>query len=105
MFKRTKSILVSTNTSLDRYLEIIDGVPDIANSTLLYMIDNESTRVPYKITKYEHRIDLISEDIYGNSNYSWILMYINRIGIEDLTLGKVIDYIPTNNLTSILRMI
>jgi hypothetical protein len=105
MYKRSKSILVGNSVDIGRYVENIDGIPDLSNSTLLYMLDNETEREPYKITKYENRIDLISEDIYGDSKYSWILMYINRIGIGDLTLGKVIYKIPQDNLTSIFRMI
>nr|DAX54267.1 MAG TPA: baseplate wedge protein [Bacteriophage sp.] len=105
MYKRSKSILVGTNVGIDRYVEDIDGIPDLSNSTLLYMLDNETEREPYKIAKYENRIDLISEDIYGDSKYSWILMYINRIGIGDLTLGRTIYKIPQDNLTSIFRMI
>ena len=104
MYTRTKSVLASNSLSLDRYVERKDGVPDIANSTLLYYLDRYEDRKRYTITRYEYRMDLIAEDIYGKSDYSWILMYINRItSLGELILGKQIEYIPMGGLDYIFR--
>ena len=106
MYTRIKSVLASNNVSVDRYIDHKVGVPDIANSTLLYYIDHCPDRLIYTITKYEKRIDLISDDIYANQDYSWILMYINRFtSLDELTLGKHIEYIPKIKLDEILKTI
>nr|DAK84273.1 MAG TPA: hypothetical protein [Caudoviricetes sp.] len=106
MYTRSKSVLASNSVSSDRYIEDKGGVPDIANSTLLYYLDNCSERNIYTITKYEGRIDLISEEIYTKPEYSWILMYTNRItSLDELTLGRDIEYIPMNKLNAIFKSI
>ena len=106
MYTRTKSVLISNNISPDRFIEDKGGVPDISNSSLLYYLDKSENRKIYTVTRYEHRIDLISEDIYGKPDYSWILMYINRIrSIDEIVLGKDLEYIPTDSLNYLFKSI
>lgn len=105
MYKRIKTYISSSEVSPDRFIESINDIPDYANSTLLYKLDEEDTRSEYIITKYERRIDLIANEIYGNEKYSWILMYLNRVTINELVRGKVLEYIPMTTLENILRSI
>lgn len=106
MFKRSKLYSNNgNNVSLDRYIEVIDGISDIANSQLLYYLDQEVEFEEYTITRFECRFDLISEDIYGHQKYDWILQYINRIRVEDLIRGRKIKYIPLARLTQIIQLI
>lgn len=75
---------------------------DYVNSELLYKLDQFDECKPFIITKNEHRIDLISKEIYGDDRYSWILMYINRVSLKDLVRHKVIYFIPIDKLNEII---
>lgn len=54
-------------------------------------------------TKYEHRPDLLSYDLYGSPNFWWIFMVVNPDAIKDpiydFKAGMVI-YVPTANRLS-----
>lgn len=99
MFGRTKEYMKSNNTEVDIFIQ----GQEYNNSELLYKLDKVTEYEVYTITKYEHRIDLISNDIYGDSKYSWILMYINRIGLDELVRGTNIKYIPLTSLNKIIN--
>jgi len=102
MYKKLTGYSTSSNVSPERYIETIDAISDIANSALLYKIDQEDNRQLYRITKYEKRIDLIAKDIYNDEKYSWLLLYMNRISINELVRGKILSYIPIKVLMGIL---
>ena len=80
---------------------------DYVNSELLWKLDefDEDDYETFTITKNEHRIDLISKEIYGSVDYSWILMYINRVSLKDLVRHKVLNYIPKDKLTEIINSV
>jgi len=103
MFTRTSSYARTNNVEVNLFVQ----GQEYCNSELLYKLDRVTEYSDFKITKHEHRIDLISEDIYGdyNSKYAWILMYINRISVDELTLGRVIKYIPLKDLTNLINAI
>ena len=106
MYTRTKTYLQSSNIDPIKFIETTDSnITDINNSTLLYMLDEESNRSFWTITKNEKRIDLIAKDIYGDEKYSWILLYINRINVGELTRGTVLEYIPLATLLYIINSI
>lgn len=101
MYTRSKEFTKSNATDLTRFVETIGISSDYANSTLMKYLDESEDLEQYTITKYEGRVDLISEDIYGDTKYSWILMYINRMNIDEFIRGKVINYIPIAYLEDI----
>lgn len=105
MYTRTKGYLQSSNIDPIKFIESKDNLTDIGNSTLLYLLDECTNRYTWKITKNEHRIDLISKDIYGDEKYDWVLLYINRCTIKDLIRGKILEFIPLNYLLSIINSI
>lgn len=106
MFSRSNKYLVDKSTStVDRFLDHSGsgGTIDYTNSELLYSIDQLALdRHDWTITKYENRIDLLSREIYGSEEYSWLLLYINRVNIEDLEKGKVIQYIDKDQLDGLM---
>jgi hypothetical protein len=105
MFKRSRSYAVSGKVDPERFIENINDVSDLANSDLLYKLDQEmESRRYYEITRYEYRIDLIAREIYGDIDYSWILMYINRLDVTDLVRGRKIQYIPPDILDEIISL-
>jgi hypothetical protein len=92
----------STGGDINLYVEDYDQF----NSELLYKLDEYKSLLTYKITKFDKRIDLITNDIYGKStNYGWIILYINKCDIDDLVRGKVINYIPIDDLNDIINSI
>lgn len=100
MYGRTKQYVKSGQCSPDIF---IDKTPN--DSELLYKLDKVVEYKEYIITKYEHRIDLIAKDIYGSSDYSWILLYINRMSLDDLVRGVIIKYISKPYLDNIINQI
>lgn len=100
MYTRTKQFIKSSaNLSPNLF---IDG-NDIHNSEVLVKLDRLKDRKLYEITKFEHRIDLISNDIYKTSDYSWVLLYMNRIKIEDLVRGTYIEYVPEDEIRNVIN--
>ena len=101
MYKRTSNLIKSNNVSPEIFIE----GNDYANSELLWKLDQFNDYKTFTITKHEYRIDLISEEIYGDEKYSWILMYINRVSIQELVRHKVLNYIPIDKLDNIIATV
>ena len=99
MFKRKTEYAKSNNISPEIFIEN----NDYANSELLWKLDQFTGHKYFTITKHEHRIDLIAKEIYGDEKYSWILMYINRVSLNDLVRRKVLKVIPKDELTKIIN--
>jgi hypothetical protein len=75
---------------------------DYANSELLTKLDLFTEYEKFTITKNEHLLDLISEEIYGDKKYSWIIMYINRISLDELVRHRTLNVIPIDKLKIII---
>lgn len=64
--------------------EITDFYLDLANfPTATELLDG---RAPEYITvepRHEHRMDLLSYNLYGNSKYWWVIALLNRNQIQD----------------------
>lgn len=103
MYRKSNSYS-KVGVDISRFVNTEGGIADIANSTLLSELDKCEVYQYYKVTKYEHRIDLIAKEIYGNSDYGWILLYLNRISIADIVRDLDIIYIPMDTLSSLLRI-
>jgi len=104
MFKRnTDDYITDGDISLSVFIENNDYV----NFGLLWKLNefDDDDYETFTITKNEHRIDLISKEIYGKVDYSWILVYINRVSLKDLVRHKVFNYIPIDKLTGIINSV
>jgi hypothetical protein len=102
MYKGGISYIRSSGGDLNLYIEDYDQF----NSELLYKLDSCKSLYTYKITKFDKRIDLITNDIYGKStNFSWVILYINKCDIDDLVRGRTIKYIPFDVLNDIINTI
>lgn len=102
MYTKVKQFVKSSKPSPENYMK---GSDNKNNSLLLYKLDNYEDLSYYTITKYEHRIDLISMELYDTAEYSWILLYLNKISIADLTLDRVIYYIKLSDLKQLINSI
>lgn len=101
MFRRSKEYIKSGKVEPSRFIEGLG----YNNSELLYKIDEVREYNTYTITKYEHRIDLIAREIYGDEMYSWVILYINRISIDELVRGVKLNYIPKESLTKLISTV
>lgn len=101
MFGRNKFFIRSSSVSASLFVE----GNDVANSELYYLLDNCIDRQTYTVTKYEHRLDLIAQDIYGSTDYAWIIQYLNRISNEEVLKGKVLEYIPLTTLENLIIIV
>lgn len=56
--------------------------------------------------RQQHRPDLLSYDLYGNSTYWWTIVLLNRDQlkdpIRDLKSGVVLRVIPANSITGVV---
>ena len=97
-----ESRLTGKRENLSNYIEGYD----VYNSLLLhYLASPEIPKVPYQITVYEYRPDLIARDFYGSTEYLGILMAQLGIGLEQLTKGTVLYLISKNTIDTLLRNI
>lgn len=104
MFRRPAHYVKSNNAEVDLFIE----GQDYCNSELLYKLDQVKEYSEFLITKHEHRADLITEDIYNSTaytKYSWIIMYFNRITVDELKRGRIIKYIPLDKLIELINSI
>ena len=79
---------------LAKFLEFTeDGVFDPLNSYMLYQLPLLSPIGSYVIRKEENRPDLLSYNIYSDTQYWWVLMWYNSLyKPEDLKVGLTINY-------------
>lgn len=97
-----ESILKGTRTNLSNYIEGID----IYNSAFLhYLSSPELEKVPYRITVYEYRPDMIAQDFYGSTEYLGILLAQLGVGLSYLKKGEVIYLIPKTVIDTLIRNI
>lgn len=70
-----------------------DGVFDCINSYFLYQIPKLPLSGQYTVRKEEGRPDLLAYNIYGDTQYWWILMWYNSfIKPQDIKNGITIKY-------------
>ena len=84
---------------LAKFLEFTaDGVFDPLNSYMLYQLPLLSPIGSYVIRKEENRPDLLSYNIYSDTQYWWVLMWYNSLYKPEDLIGKqvvaVINFEP-----------
>lgn len=95
---------LNTLGSVESYLgSFIENGFDLHNSKLLKYIAELPTEGVYQVTKYPHRIDLISLDIYNNKGYSDLLLLYNNKNINQLKMGVIIKYFSLASLELLIK--
>lgn len=92
---------IETDNRFDtlKFLNFNDDNFDPLDSFTLFNIKNLSTLGSKEITNEEKRPDLLSYNIYEDTQYWWILLVYNDIlDINELTSGKVIKYPSLNSI-------
>lgn len=84
------------------FCEFLEGDNDIINDSFFNYLETHSNRRTYVISPVEsYRIDLITDNIYGNKNLYWILMRLNAIlHVEELSEYMEIEYIELADIES-----
>ena len=87
MYSPERKITGSNLYNLKNYIE----GDDIYNSKFLYLFHNLPAKGIYTINRFEYRIDLISQDMYGSTDYSDLILFYNNVSTDDLTIGKFLS--------------
>lgn len=101
MFSKKQTIIDSEERDISQFLE--SG--DLYNSKLLYILPKLPYVGEYTIDLNEHRIDLISRDIYDSDSLSEILLLYNGLTINDLTKGTSLKAPYLSDITSLFQNI
>ena len=100
---------MSETTGLNQYSNtpVTDFYLDIASLPKAADILANKTPVSLVVNpKYQYRMDLLSYDLYGSSNYWWVIALINRNQIQDpirdLKSGMTIQVLSKSDLNGIV---
>jgi hypothetical protein len=70
------------------------------------LIKNKTTEIIVVDPKFEHRPDLLSYDLYGNSSYWWVIALLNRTQLEDplrdLKAGMMLRVLPKSAINGVI---
>lgn len=94
MFYIDNDLKTSDKYDMAKFIELkSDGVFNSLNSYFLYKLPLLHAVGYYTIRKEENRPDLLSYNIYGETQYWWILMWYNHfLKPQDLKNGVLIKY-------------
>jgi hypothetical protein len=93
MFYLDNTINTPTRYDMAKFISFVGDCFEPLNSYFLEAL----VKIPYSgvltITTQEHRPDLISYDIYGSTQYWWIIMAYNGLSsINDIKAGDTITF-------------
>lgn len=104
MYNKEKNHLKSDTIEIDAFIER----GDIFNSKFLYILKYLPSQGDYLVNLNRYRIDLISDDIYGDSSFSELILLYNGVTISQLEPGLILKspkLSDVNNLISKLSII
>lgn len=92
-FLINNSVKTEKRYDLQRFVERIDGAYEVVNAYLLTALRQLKPAGQYIIKDLPHRPDMISHDIYGDTQYWYLLMdYNNILELTDLHKGRNLNY-------------
>ena len=84
--------------SISKFLEFTDNFDPI-NSNFLLELSKLKSGGNYTVKGEDARPDLISNEIYGSTEYWWIIMYYNGlVRVDDLKNGSVLAFPKIDDL-------
>ena len=100
MYYLNNDIQTIDKYDMSKFMDMADdGVFDCLTSYFLYQIPQLPIYGYYKIKVEENRPDLLSFNLYGDTQYWWIIMWYNHfLSPYDLTVGKEIKYPSLSNI-------
>jgi hypothetical protein len=70
------------------------------------LLRNKTAEIIVVDPKFEHRPDLLSYELYGNSSYWWVIALLNRTQLEDpirdLKAGMVLQVLPKTAINGVV---
>jgi hypothetical protein len=87
---------------MGKFLEYSEGTYDILTSYFLLKLPGLTESGKYTVTVEENRMDLISYNIYGDTQYWWIIMIYNQeIEVDAVVAGDVLSYPSLTDLENL----
>lgn len=98
---------MATGNNQYKNTPITDFYLDLAElPTAAELVNGKSTETIVVDPKFQHRPDLLSYALYGNSNYWWTIVLINRNQIKDpirdLKAGMVIRVLSKTDIVGVV---
>ncbi len=96
-----------TGRGLYSKTEIKDFYLDLAKiPTSAAMVESKSLEQHVVTPRQQYRPDLLSYDLYGNSNYWWTIVLLNRDQLKDpirnLTAGTVLRVVSPKSISGVV---
>ena len=70
------------------------------------LLRNKTAEIIVVDPKFEHRPDLLSYDLYGNSSYWWVIALLNRNQLQDpirdLKTGMVLNVLNKADIAGVV---
>lgn len=70
------------------------------------LLKNKTAEIIVVDSKFEHRPDLLSYSLYGNSSYWWVIALLNRTQLEDpmrdLKAGMMLRVLPKSAINGVI---
>jgi len=96
-------------TGINQYSNtpVTDFYLDVAKfPTATELLRNKTPEYFTVTPRHQHRPDLLSFDLYGNSNYWWVIALLNRNQLQDpvrdLQAGMVIRVLSSNDISGVI---
>lgn len=98
---------MATGKSFYSKTNIKDFYLDLANlPTARKLAEGQQLEQHIVTSRQQYRPDLLSYDLYGNSNYWWTIVLLNRDTlkdpIRDLKTGTVLRIIPSASIAGVV---
>lgn len=102
MYYINNELASETRYDMSKFMEYVDGCYCILDSYLCSQVKN----IPYSgvltVTSQAGRPDLVSYDIYGSTQYWWVIMLYNDISSpQDLVVGMPISFPSISSLENL----
>jgi hypothetical protein len=99
--------MATTGKNQYSFTPITDFYLDIANfPEVRELLRNKSPELYTVTPKHQHRPDLLSYDLYGNSNYWWVIVLLNRNQLQDpirdLEAGMVLRVLSRTDISGVI---
>lgn len=101
MYKINNNLITEKRFDMAKFMAYADGF-DIIDSNFINSVSNISASGTYIIRLEVSRPDLLSFNLYGDTQYWWLLMLYNDLSLPtDLVAGLEIKYFSIPDLETI----
>lgn len=99
MFFINKTLQTTRRFDLQRFIERVDGAYEITNSYILIALRQLPAAGIFTIRTTPYRPEMISYEIYSDTQYwPYLMEYNNILELTDLTIGTQLNYFSLDKL-------